>query len=809
MQEIYNPQKIEKNIQDEWYSNKTFKSEVSSSKKFYCLSMFPYPSGNLHMGHVRNYTISDVIARYHRMHGENVLHPIGWDAFGLPAENAAIQNKTSPKEWTNKNINNMRDQLKSLGFSYDWDREISTCSKEYYKWEQWFFIELYKKSLVYKKESMVNWDPIDNTVLANEQVVDGKGWRSGADIEKKKISQWFLKTTNYSRELLSDLDELKSQWPENVLTMQKNWIGESNGAELCFKTSLNENINVFTTRPDTIFGVTFIAIAADHDFIYKCNDQIKKFCADLLNKNINNDKSSANKDVHGIFTSFYAVHPITDKKIPIWVGDYVLTGYGTGAVMGVPAHDSRDNNFAKKYNLDIVKVIESEDVKYKDIEDNVYTGNGILINSLEFNNLDNISASKSIINFIKENKIGKKVTNYKLRDWGISRQRYWGCPIPIIYREDGEVLPVDQSELPIELPDDIDFTAGGNPLENHPTWKYTKCKKTGLKAIRETDTLDTFFESSWYQSRFCSPKDKKNMVGEEANHWLPVDIYVGGIEHAVLHLLYARFFHKLMRDHGLLNSNEPFKSLVTQGMVLKDGAKMSKSKGNTVDPKDLIEKFGADTIRLFVIFAAPVENSLEWSDHGVEGSYKFLNKLWNIGYKIKNFESTKEIKTDDEKKLKIIINQAIAKITEDYGKRLSLNTVVSTCMEVCNSIQKSLNNNNVSQKVIFESYKSLILLLNPITPHICSEISKELNIIEIQNEKSWPLVDENFIKDDKNLIIIQINGKVRKKIEVSDDISQKDLEKHVLSLDEIIKYTKNCKVKKIIYIKGKLVNIVI
>ena len=801
MQENYNPKDIEKKVQNDWYSNNVFKaSKDTNKKKFYCLSMFPYPSGNLHIGHVRNYTISDVLARYHRMLGENVLHPIGWDAFGLPAENAAIENNLSPKEWTISNINNMRDQLKLLGFSYDWDREISTCSEEYYKWEQWFFIELFKKNLVYKKESLVNWDPVDNTVLANEQVIDGKGWRSGADVEKKEISQWFLKTTSYANELLVDLDELKGLWPENVITMQKNWIGESNGAELSFKTSVKDVINVFTTRPDTLFGVTFIGIAADHSLINKCSKEIKHYCKNLLLAN-NDSKTLDKKDVDGAFTGLYAIHPITEKEVPIWIANYILPGYGTGAVMGVPAHDIRDNNFAKKFNIDILKVIDNDE--------DVYTGNGLLINSFNFNNLDSVSASNSIIKHIEEINVGRAVKNYKLRDWGISRQRYWGCPIPIIYREDGQILPVDKSELPVKLPDDIDFSAGGNPLENHPTWKYTKCSKTGLNAIRETDTLDTFFESSWYQSRFCTPNDDSNMVGKEANYWLPVDVYIGGIEHAVLHLLYARFFHKLLRDQGLLFSNEPFKTLITQGMVLKDGSKMSKSKGNTVDPNDLIKKYGADTVRLFVIFAAPVENSLEWSEHGVEGSFKFLNKLWAAGYKIKHhYQENISVISQDEKKLKILVNKTIIKITSDYGDRISLNTVVSTCMELLNSINSYISSRSVSNKVVFNAYKILILLLAPITPHICQEISASMGISNSIIDEKWPTKDSEIIKEDSMLIVVQVNGKVRKKVEINSNAKQQYIEDYVMSLDEIKKHIKNKAIKKIIYIKEKLVNIV-
>ncbi len=804
MQEIYNPKNIEEKVQKEWISNKTFRADVSSEKKFYCLSMFPYPSGNLHIGHVRNYTISDVIARFHRMLGENVLHPIGWDAFGLPAENAAMQNNLSPLEWTSSNIENMRNQLMKLGLSYDWDREISTCSKDYYKWEQWFFIKLFEKKLVYKKESLVNWDPIDKTVLANEQVIDGKGWRSGAEVEKKKISQWFLKTSSYSEELLNDLDELTDFWPDNVITMQKNWIGESNGAEFDFLTESNDIIKVFTTRPDTIFGVTFLAIAADHQLIDNLSLELKEFAKKIINEKDSHDKTD--KKINGIFTGLHAIHPLNNKKIPIWVSNYVLTGYGTGAVMGVPAHDQRDFDFAKKYSLEIIKVIENEDASNEE----VYTGRGYIINSSEFNGLENTSASKSIIEFIEKNNIGQAKKNFRLRDWGISRQRYWGCPIPIIYREDGEIIPVDLDELPIELPEDVDFSKTGNPLDNHSSWKHTKCKKTGLKAIRETDTLDTFFESSWYQSRFCSPDNSKQMVGKEADYWMPVDIYVGGIEHAVLHLLYARFFHKLLRDEGLVKSNEPFKSLVTQGMVLKDGSKMSKSKGNVINPEDLIEKYGADTVRLFVIFAAPIENSLEWSENGVEGAHRFLNKIWSVGYKIKNSEkSVTNIDNKEEKKIQIMTNQVIAKVTEDYGKRLSLNTIVSTCMELLNNISKHLETNNISIKILKESYEKIILILNPITPHICQEISKELNITNMKEKISWPKANKEFLVSDISLVVVQINGKVRKKIEVNTGISKEEIENIILSLDEIKKYTDNKKIKKIIYIQDKLVNIVV
>lgn len=803
MQSIYNPKEIEKKAQDYWFDNKSY--EVVPNKnveKFYCLSMFPYPSGNLHMGHVRNYTISDVLARYHRMLGKNVLHPIGWDAFGLPAENAAIDNNLSPNDWTISNIKNMREQLKSLGFSYDWSREISTCSEDYYKWEQWFFIQLFKKKLVYKKESLVNWDPVDKTVLANEQVIDGKGWRSGALVEKKKISQWFLKITKYSEELLQELKEIKEFWPDNVVTMQKNWIGKSNGAELYFDTTIDQNISisVFTTRPDTIFGVTYIALAADHSIIENCNPSIKKFSEEILNSE--DTRKTENKEINGIFTGLFAIHPITKKKLPIWIANYVLTGYGTGAIMGVPAHDTRDYDFAKKFDLEIIKVIDGGQKN-----DEVYTGDGKLINSKYFNNINSKLASKSIIKYLEDLNIGKAVSNYKLRDWGISRQRYWGCPIPIIYREDGKVMPVEVDELPIKLPQDVDFSKSGNPLDHHPTWKYTKCAKTGLNAVRETDTLDTFFESSWYQARFCSPNDTNNMIGEDANYWLPVDMYIGGIEHAVLHLLYARFFHKLLRDQKLLKTNEPFKKLITQGMVLKNGLKMSKSKGNTIDPKKLIDKYGADTVRLFVIFAAPVENSLEWSDHGVEGSYKFLNKLWNIGFVLNENKITpNEISATDEKKLKIFVNKAIIKTNDDYCNRVSLNTVASTCMEILNNIQKCIQSNNVSYATLFESYSTLLKILNPITPHICKEIAAILNINDINN---WPKINKKYLTDDTVLLVIQVNGKVRKKVEIDANLNQNTIEEMIFTYDEVRKYTKDKNIKKIIYIKGKLVNIVV
>jgi leucyl-tRNA synthetase len=643
MNKDYNPKDIEINIQKFWEKNNSFKTDFSSTdNKFYCLSMFPYPSGKLHIGHVRNYTIGDVISRGQRMLGKNVFQPMGWDAFGLPAENAAIANKIHPLEWTKKNINHMREQLKRLGYAYDWDNEISTADPKYYEWEQWFFIKLLEKNLVYKKKSEVNWDPVDKTVLANEQVVDGRGWRSGAVVERKEIPQWFLKITKYSDELLEGLEDLNG-WPTSVKMMQKNWVGKSEGALVKFRITNNDDIlEVYTTRVDTIFGVSFLAIAPNHIILKnqkKDNAILAKFIDKCKSLKLSEETiSSIEKE--GVDTGLTAINPLDGTLVPIWAANYVLSDYGTGCVMCVPGHDARDNEFAVKYDLPIVKVIISKESE-TDIN-NIFMGEGTLVNSGKYTDLDSKLAKKSILKDLEKTDAGRSKINYRLRDWGISRQRYWGCPIPVFYHEDGTVYPVPEDDLPVTLPDDIDFTKDGNPLENHPTWKYIKCPYTGKDAIRETDTFDTFFESSWYYLRFLSPDYKDGLLDQSKNHWLPVDQYIGGIEHAILHLLYARFFHKLMRDIGIVDSSEPFLSLLSQGMVLRNGVKMSKSKGNTIDPDDIINKYGADTVRLFIMFSAPPEQSLEWSDTGIEGSHKFLKRLWALSFKTfncKNIES--------------------------------------------------------------------------------------------------------------------------------------------------------------------------
>ena len=679
MNKDYNPKDIEINIQKFWEKNNSFKTDFSSTdNKFYCLSMFPYPSGKLHIGHVRNYTIGDVISRAQRMLGKNVFQPMGWDAFGLPAENAAIANKIHPLEWTKKNINHMREQLKRLGYAYDWDNEISTADPKYYKWEQWFFIKLLEKNLVYKKKSEVNWDPVDKTVLANEQVVDGRGWRSGAIIERKEIPQWFLKRTEYSDELLDGLEDLNG-WPTSVKMMQKNWIGKSEGASVKFKIVNNDDIlEVYTTRVDTIFGVSFLAISPNHIILKnqkKDNSVLEKFIDKCKSLKLSEETISL-IEKEGVDTGLTAINPLDGTVMPVWAANYVLSDYGTGCIMCVPGHDVRDNEFAVKYNLPVTKVILSKE-SGADLDKDIFVGEGTLINSGKYTGLDSKLAKKNILKDLEKIDAGISKINYRLRDWGISRQRYWGCPIPVFYHEDGTVYPVPEDDLPVTLPDDIDFTNDGNPLENHPTWKYIKCPYTGKDAIRETDTFDTFFESSWYYLRFLSPDYKDGLLDQSKNQWLPVDQYIGGIEHAILHLLYARFFHKLMRDIGIVDSSEPFLSLLSQGMVLQDGIKMSKSKGNTIDPDDIINKYGADTVRLFIMFSAPPEQSLEWSDTGIEGSYKFLKRLWSLSFKVFN---NKNIESPDLKKssnMRTKIHKTIKKFTHDVFERNSFNTAIA------------------------------------------------------------------------------------------------------------------------------------
>ncbi|QLE78333.1 leucine--tRNA ligase [Francisella sp. Scap27] len=808
----YNFTEIEENAQNFWATNQSFKAIKDKSKeKFYCLSMLPYPSGTLHMGHVRNYTISDVIARYQKMQGKNVLHPMGWDAFGLPAENAAIKHQRSPHEWTRSNIEHMRKQFASLGLGFDWSREVATCDEDYYKWEQWFFIQLYKKGLAYRKNSVVNWDPIDQTVLANEQVVDGRGWRSGALVEKKEIPQWFLKITDYADELLQDINKLDG-WPEAVKTMQTNWIGKSKGLTVSFKLAdRDENIEVFTTRPDTLMGVSYLAIAPEHPLALeagKKNPELAEFIAECK-KSSTMEADLATQEKKGFKTDITVIHPISGEEVNIWVANFVLMSYGTGAVMCVPAHDQRDWEFAKKYNIAIKQVITSNDKKLKvDLEKEAFTEKGILINSGEFDGLNFKKSYQAIKKKIYDDKKGIETTNFRIRDWGISRQRYWGCPIPMIHCDSCGVVPEKEENLPVKLPTDVTLTEAGSPLKDMPEFLDVTCPKCGAKATRETDTFDTFFESSWYYARYTCPTAEE-MLDVEADYWLPVDKYIGGIEHAIMHLLYARFFHKLMRDEGLITSSEPFVNLLTQGMVLKDGAKMSKSKGNTVDPQSLIDEYGADTVRLFSMFAAPPEQSLEWSDKGVEGANKFLRKIFNYSQSNKEYFTANKIVAEnlskDDKKARFEIHSALKQATFDFDKS-QFNTVVSACMKIINSLN---NYDNLSKEVKSEGFNILLRLLSPFAPHLCHNLWIELNFGNDILKASFPQVDNEALKKDDFLLIVQVNGKLRAKIELDANLSKQGIENKVLADPQITEYTDNKEIIKIIYVPQKLMNIVV
>jgi leucyl-tRNA synthetase len=805
MNKDYQPSNIEKIAQAVWETNTSSKVDFSTSdNKYYVLSMFPYPSGKLHIGHVRNYTIGDVITRSNKMIGKNVFQPMGWDAFGLPAENAAIKNNVHPEEWTKKNIAHMKGQLKNIGILYDWENEVSTADPKYFRWEQWFFLQLLKKGLVYRKLSEVNWDPVDNTVLANEQVIDGRGWRSGALVERKEIPQWFLKITDYSDVLLRDLDKL-SDWPEPVKLMQKNWIGKSKGLNINFKLEGNDQLLIaFTTRPDTLFGVSYLAININHSIAKELsskNKNIKKFIEKYQKLKLSEEESSKlEKD--GIFTELYCIHPLTHKRVPLWIANYVLNNYGTGVVMGVPAHDTRDYEFSNKFNLDIIQVIENLN------KDNnlPMTDEGLLINSNNFNGLQSLDAKDKISKYCTENEIGEEVTSYRLRDWGISRQRYWGCPIPVFYHEDGSVHPVPEKDLPIELPKDVDLKGDGNPLDKNDKWKNMICPYTGKKATRETDTFDTFFESSWYYLRFLDPSNNEEICDKKFKSWLPVDQYIGGIEHAILHLLYARFFFKILKDEGIVDNDEPFESLLSQGMVLKDGAKMSKSKGNTVDPDKIIKKYGADTIRLFILFAAPPEQNLEWSDSAIEGGYRFLKRFWKLSYSIKS--SNQEGNDADNNKLLNKLNDTIDKVTADVFVRKSFNTAIAAIMEFYNLLSKYFQERTVSNDIASQCIQVLAKLMYPITPHICYSVLSEFDDEDASNP-TWPEKFNVSNYDEEIQIIIQINGKLRSRLNVKLDTG----EEQVISLAEkdnkILELIKDKNVIKKIYVPNKLINFVI
>jgi len=815
MQSNYPFKSIEEKVRSYWDKELTFSvSEDSKKPKYYCLSMFPYPSGKLHMGHVRNYTIGDVLSRFHRMLGFNVLQPMGWDAFGLPAENAALQNKSAPAAWTYSNIDYMKHQLKQLGLAIDWKREIATCRPEYYKWEQWLFTELFKKKLIYKKISTVNWDPVDQTVLANEQVIDGKGWRSGAVIEKKEIPQYFMKITEYADELLRDLDGLEG-WPEQVKTMQRNWIGKSYGCEIEFSIKDHaDHIKIYTTRPDTLLGVTYLAIAAEHplaSLIKKNNPTIEAFINECSRGGVA-EADLATAEKIGIDSGLRAIHPITQKEVPIWIANYVLISYGSVAVMAVPAHDERDFHFAKKYNLNIEQVIEPIDTKTMNLEEAAYTDYGRLINSGEFNGLEFQEAFDAIVNKLTSLHKGKKTTQFRLRDWGISRQRYWGCPIPIIKCHSCGEVPVPEKDLPVVLPESIVMHGVGSPIKQDESFYKTTCPSCGKPAERETDTMDTFVESSWYFARYPSYNNPNAMVDERSNYWMPVDQYIGGIEHAILHLLYARFFNKILRDLGLIKHSEPFKNLLTQGMVLKNGTKMSKSKGNTVDPQSLIDQFGADTARLFIMFAAPPEQSLEWSDSGVEGANRFLKRLWKAVYdhhhkgKIAPYKEGEL--TAQTKNLRFELHQTIQKITDDIQRRHSFNTAISSVMELMNTFAKVEGEDAITVSVKQEVIQNVILLLNPFVPHICHALWDQLFNTAIDQEV-WPKADPSALIKNEYEMVIQVNGKLRGNMLVSADLTQKDIELMALENEDVKRFINlESKVKKLIFVPKKLINIV-
>lgn len=826
IQEKYAPHAIEAKWQKYWEENKTFKVEMDKDKpKSYVLEMFPYPSGNLHMGHVRNYSIGDVIARFRTMKGFNVLHPMGWDSFGMPAENAAIKHNIPPKKWTLENIANMTRQLKALGLSYDWDREVTTCKEDYYKWTQWFFELFYKRGLAVKKESAVNWCDTCNTVLANEQVIDGKCWRCDHEVVKKDLSQWFFKITDYADELLKDLDLLPG-WPERVKTMQHNWIGRSEGLEFSFEIpALNDTVAVYTTRPDTAYGVTFMALAAEHPLIKKiCEnnpkaDEINAFCERVRNQS-EIERTSSESEKEGVFTGVYCINPFTGRKVEIWVTNYVLYDYGTGAVMGVPTGDQRDWMFADKYGIEKIVTIcpVGKELKLEEMTCAYEEKEGMLVNSGEFTGMEMHKAMSAIMDKAEAEGFGKRRVNYRLRDWLISRQRYWGAPIPIIYCPHcGEVL-VPEDQLPVRLPEDVSFTAGAkSPLATSEEFVHCKCPKCGADATRETDTMDTFLCSSWYYLRYTDAHNDKMPFDKELNnYWGPVDQYIGGIEHAILHLLYSRFFVKVLRDAGLVDYDEPFSNLLTQGMVIKDGAKMSKSLGNVVSPEEILSKYGADTARLFILFAAPPERELEWSDQGVEGSFRFLNRIWRI---VQAFEAVLAQKVTEydhsnlneaDKDLRRVLHSSIKKVTNDIETRFNFNTAISTMMELVNALyayKEAAKEPNAG--LIYEAISDLIKMMSPFVPHITEELWRgAIDANSSVHEQSWPECDEEALKVDNVEIVLQVNGKVRGRLTVPAEATKEELEKIAMADANVQAHIGDATVRKVICVPGRLVNIV-
>lgn len=859
MQQHYRPDLIEPAVQQYWAENKVFKAIKDTSKeKYYCLSMFPYPSGRLHMGHVRNYTIGDVVSRYQRMNGKNVLQPIGWDAFGLPAEGAAIKNKTAPAKWTYENIEYMKKQLKMLGFGYDWDREIATCRPEYYKWEQWFFTELYKKGLVYKKTSTVNWCPNDETVLANEQVHEGCCWRCDTPVEQKEIPQWFIKITDYAEQLLGGLDQLP-QWPDMVKTMQRNWIGRSEGVEITFDVAdTAEKVSVYTTRPDTFYGVSYLGIAAAHplaELAAEKNPQLAEFIREAKNAKVA-EADLATMEKKGMATGLFAIHPLTGEKLPIWVANFVLMHYGTGAVMAVPAHDQRDFEFAQKYDLPIKQVIAPLADEEIDLTKQAFVEHGKLVNSAEFDGLDFNGAFNGIADKLEKLGVGKRQVNYRLRDWGVSRQRYWGAPIPMLTLPNGETVPAPIEDLPIILPEDVVMDGVKSPIKADPNWAKTTFN--GEPALKETDTFDTFMESSWYYARYTSPSYAEGMLDkEEANYWLPVDQYIGGIEHATMHLLYFRFFHKLLRDAGFVTSNEPAQKLLCQGMVLADAfyytsptneriwvsptqvtlerdekgriikatdpegrelvhtgmTKMSKSKNNGIDPQEMVEKYGADTVRLFMMFASPAEMTLEWQESGVEGAKRFLGRVWNLVYEYSQNPAKTALDVTalsaDQKALRRDVHKTIAKVSDDIGRRQTFNTAIAAVMELMNKLTRAPLESEQDRAVMAEALSAVVRMLYPITPHICFELWKALGNESNIDHAEWVKADEAAMVEDEKLIVVQVNGKVRGKVTVAADAGEETVKTVAFADENVKKFTDNTQIVKVIYVPGKLLNVVV
>jgi leucyl-tRNA synthetase len=825
----YDPEKIEKKWQQVWKDSGCFEVEVDASKpKYYVLEMFPYPSGKIHMGHVRNYSIGDVVARFKSMQGFNVLHPMGWDAFGLPAENAAIKNETHPATWTYRNIGEMREQLQRLGYSYDWRREVASCRPEYYKWEQKFFLKFLEKGLAYRKDSPQNWCPGCNTVLANEQVEDGLCWRCDSEVEQKDMEQWFLRITDYADELLEDLESLEGGWPERVLTMQRNWIGKSYGAELTFQVKdMDETISVFTTRPDTLFGATFMSVAAEHPMVERLiadadnRAEIEAFVTNI--RNMDRIKRGADDlEKEGIFTGKYCVNPVTGQDIPIYVANFVLMGYGTGAVMAVPAHDQRDFEFARKYGLPLKTVINPPELHDKsEILDEAtmeaaYTDPGILVNSGDFNGMENEPAKKAIVEHLDKSGLGKMTVNYRLRDWNVSRQRFWGAPIPVIYCDKCGVVPVPEDQLPVLLPENAQVRKDGkSPLPEMEEFVNCACPECGMDARRETDTFDTFFESSWYYMRYCDPRNEEAPFSKEATgYWMNVDQYIGGIEHAILHLLYSRFFTKALRDTGFIDAKEPFANLLTQGMVLKDGGKMSKSKGNVVDPNAMINEYGADATRLFILFASPPVKELEWSDQGIEGAFRFLARLWRLMEELEDVlspvmpASYAKPESDAAKQLRFKEHDTVRRVTRDIENEFQFNTAIAAVMELVNEMYGLKDQLGDEPGALSSAMATAVTLLSPVAPHICEELWQGLGHAESLAVQPWPTYDEGALVKDEVTLVVQVNGKVRGKFQAANNADKDEVEKTALEQENVAKFIEGKTVRKVIVIPNKLVNIV-